>query len=86
METPPEGLVTSGLYAFTRNPMYLGHIIFLMGLAGTLRSLFAVVLGVTVAFWFHSRVLCDERKLAERFGRPYLEYKTKVKRWIPGIC
>jgi protein-S-isoprenylcysteine O-methyltransferase Ste14 len=33
METPPDRLVTSGPFAFCRNPMYLGHIIFLAGLA-----------------------------------------------------
>jgi hypothetical protein len=31
LETPPERLVSSGPYAYTRNPMYLGHIIFLIG-------------------------------------------------------
>jgi steroid 5-alpha reductase family enzyme len=37
-EVPPERLVSSGIYAYTRNPMYLGHIIFLIGLTLTLRS------------------------------------------------
>ena len=35
LETPPERLVSSGPYAYTRNPMYLGHIIFLIGLTLT---------------------------------------------------
>lgn len=84
-DTPPERLVTSGPYAYARNPMYLGHIVFLIGLTLTLRSLFAVLLMAGSAFWFHSRVLIDERRLAERFGEPYLDYCASVKRWIPGL-
>jgi protein-S-isoprenylcysteine O-methyltransferase Ste14 len=38
MGTPPERLVTTGVYALTRNPMYLGHLVFLTGLALTTRS------------------------------------------------
>src|ERR671910_3597963 len=49
LETPPERLVTSGPYAYTRNPMYLGHVIFLAGLALTLQSWFAAALTIGVA-------------------------------------
>src|SRR5687767_2825819 len=54
-EILPERLVSSGLYAYTRNPMYLGHIIFLAGLTLTLRSWFAAVMTIGVAVWFHFR-------------------------------
>lgn len=84
-DNPPEGLVTSGPYAYARNPMYLGHILFLIGLTLTLRSLFAAFLTAGSALWFHSRVLTDERRLAEQFGEPYLDYCVSVKRWIPGL-
>ena len=40
-EKQPQRLITTGPYRFTRNPVYLGHIIFLIGLALTLQSLFA---------------------------------------------
>jgi len=85
MEAPPERLVTSGPFAWCRNPMYLGHIIFLLGLALTLRSWLAAAITVYTVVWFQFRVRRDERRLAERFGQPYLDYKARVRRWIPGL-
>jgi hypothetical protein len=85
LETPPEHLVSSGLYAYTRNPMYLGHLFFLTGLTLTLHSWLAAAITLGVAVWFHARVLGDEKKLAARFGKPYVEYAESVKRWIPGL-
>ncbi len=85
MDTPPERLVTTGPFAYTRNPMYLGHIIFLAGLVLTLHSAFAALLTVVTAIWFHFRVLRDERRLKQRFGEPYFAYAAGVKRWIPGL-
>ena len=85
LETPPERLVVSGPYAYTRNPMYLGHVIFLTGLTLTLESWLAALITVAVSVWFHTRVLGDEAKLIERLGEPYVNYLARVKRWIPGL-
>jgi protein-S-isoprenylcysteine O-methyltransferase Ste14 len=85
MDTPPERLVTSGPFAWCRNPMYLGHMIFLLGLTLSLRSELAAAITVATIVWFQFRVRRDERRLAERFGQPYLEYKARVRRWIPGL-
>ena len=83
--TPPERLVTTGPYAYTRNPMYLGHLIFLVGLTLTLKSALAGIITIATAVWFHSRVLEDERRLSALLGQPYVEYTSRVKRWIPGL-
>ena len=85
MEVPPERIITTGPYRYTRNPMYLGHLIFLAGLAVLFWSPFAVILLVLRAFWFHRRVLRDERRLEKIFGEPYTAYRRRVKRWIPGV-
>ncbi|SRR5581483_3994868 len=85
MDTPPDRLVTTGPFAYMRNPMYLGQIIFLIGLALTLHSLLAALLTVAVAVWFHFRVLRDERRLLQRFGEPYAAYRQATKRWLPGL-
>jgi len=85
MDNPPERLVTSGPFALCRNPMYLGHLIFLAGLALSLHSWAAAALALATAGWFQFRVRRDERRLAERFGEPYMQYCSRVKRWIPAV-
>ena len=84
-EKEPQRLITTGPYRFTRNPVYLGHIIFLLGLALTLQSLFAGIIAVVNAIVFHRRILNDEKRLASVFGQQYFEYKSHVRRWIPGV-
>ena len=85
MDTPPERLVTTGPFAWCRNPMYLGHILFLLGLTLTLQSWFAALITAATAVWFHFRVRRDEKRLRERFGEPYEEYSARVRRWIPRL-
>jgi len=85
MDVPPERIIEDGPYRFTRNPMYLGHLIFLLGVAITLWSWFGLVVLALRAVWFHRRVLRDEERLERLFGPDYVAYKSSVKRWIPGI-
>jgi protein-S-isoprenylcysteine O-methyltransferase Ste14 len=82
---PPEHIVEDGLYAYTRNPMFLGHLIFMLGLAVTFWSWFALILFAVNAIWFHRRVLEDEARLRALFGAQYMDYQARVKRWIPGV-
>ena len=63
MDTPPERLVTSGPFALCRNPMYLGHLIFLAGLALSLRSWAGAAVALATAAWLQFRVRRDERRL-----------------------
>jgi len=85
MDTPPETLVTSGPFALCRNPMYLGHVIFLAGLALSMSSWLGAAIALGTAVWLQFRVRRDERRLAERFGEPYMQYCSRVKRWIPAV-
>jgi protein-S-isoprenylcysteine O-methyltransferase Ste14 len=82
---PPQQLVVGGPYAYTRNPMYLGHLIFLLGLAVTFWSAVALALFAVQALWFHRRVLADEARLRAQFGAQYTRYEAQVKRWIPAL-
>lgn len=86
MERPPEQLVSTGPYRYTRNPMYLGHLIFLTGLAITFWSLLGAAILVARAIWFHNRVLEDEARLEAIFGQEYRAYCKRVQRWIPGLA
>jgi protein-S-isoprenylcysteine O-methyltransferase Ste14 len=76
-------LITAGPYRFTRNPMYLGMALFLLGAAFFLGSLspFVVVaiFMVVIQTLFISR---EETMLAERFPAEFPGYRRKVRRWL----
>ncbi len=82
---PPERLVMDGPYKYVRNPMYLGHLIFIYGLVLTFKSAFALLILLFHVVWFHRRVLADEIHMQALFGRDYEIYAANVKRWIPGV-
>jgi protein-S-isoprenylcysteine O-methyltransferase Ste14 len=85
LTVPPKRIVAQGPYRYTRNPMYLGHLIFMLGLAATFWSAFALLLFAARAVWFELRVREDEARLEQTFGAEYHAYRTRVKRWIPGL-
>jgi len=76
-------LVVSGLYRFTRNPMYLGMLLILVGVALLLGS-FAnlVVLVAFIAYITAFQIKPEEERLQEVFGAQYLSYMQEVRRWI----
>ncbi len=78
----PDGIVTTGIYKWTRNPMYLGHMIFLGGLTLLTRSPIALAAISSVIPWYNERVKKDEERLAKKFGSVYEEYRDSVPRWI----
>jgi protein-S-isoprenylcysteine O-methyltransferase Ste14 len=84
LSNPPERLVTSGIYSFTRNPMYLGHLVFFLGLAVTFSGLAWLLLAVHLV-WFDRRARSDEPHMQALFGQAYDDYRARVKRWVPGI-
>jgi steroid 5-alpha reductase family enzyme len=85
LDVPPQRLVSDGPYRYTRNPMYLGHLIFMAGLALTFWSWLALAILVVNLFWFDRRVRGDEQRLLQLFGAPYADYCRRVKRWIPRL-
>lgn len=82
---PPERIVDTGPYAITRNPMYLGHLVFLLGLALTTRSPLAVATLAVNVPWFDRHARRDEERLTELFGEAYTAYRDRVPRWLPGL-
>ena len=83
MQIPPERLVTTGPYAWCRNPMYLGHLTFMTGAALVTRSPLAIGALALAGPWFGRRVAADEARLTKAFGEPYTEYTKRVPRWLP---
>ena len=83
---PPRRLVVAGPYRHVRNPMITSVLAMLAGEALVTGSpALAVLLGV---FFLVNAVyfpLVEEKELARRFGREYLEYKKNVPRWWPRV-
>ncbi len=76
-------LVSSGLYKFSRNPMYVGLLIILTGFAVWMGSLISFVM-LPVFYWVitEMQIKPEERLLEVKFGQVYLDYKKKVRRWL----
>lgn len=81
LDTPPSRLVVSGIYNFIRNPMYAGHLIFMVGLVIAFASPLAFGLLGFHCWWFHQRALGDEMHMRELFGADYDAYARRVYRW-----
>jgi protein-S-isoprenylcysteine O-methyltransferase Ste14 len=76
-------IVSSGVYRFTRNPMYLGMALIFAGLAMVFDGLAALMLLPVVVIIIQTQVIArEERYLEEKFGDDYRAYKNKVSRWI----
>lgn len=83
---PPKKLVTSGLYRFVRNPMYVGGVLVLLGQALYFQSrklvLYAFLWWVAAHLFV---VLYEEPRLARAFHAEYEAYRRAVPRWIPRL-
>lgn len=80
---PTRALVTSGIHAWTRNPIYVGLFAVYVGIAIAVRSpwilIFAVPLAIAIRYGVVAR---EEAYLEQRFGDAYLAYKARVRRWL----
>ncbi len=79
----PTILVTEGVFKITRNPMYLGMVLVLLGVAIMLGSL-STFLVIPIFVWLITVrfIKFEERMLADKFGSKWLDYATRVRRWI----
>jgi len=74
-------LVTGGVYRFTRNPMYLGLLLLLLGLVIYLGNLYGTLsLVILVTYITRYKIRSEERKLLANFGDDYANYCVKVRR------
>lgn len=79
----PSKLVMYGPFKFTRNPTYLGMALTLLGIAILLGSLITFIFPVIfIILTDIFTIPIEEKNLEEKFGKKYLEYKKKVRRWI----
>ncbi|MDN3699743.1 methyltransferase family protein [Vibrio artabrorum] len=76
-------VVDSGIFGYTRNPMYLGLFILLFCFGYFFQNLFSVLLSfVFVIYMNQFQIKPEERALEQLFGAEYVDYKQKVRRWI----
>lgn len=81
--SPTSAIVTTGIYRWTRNPMYLGMSLFLAGLGLFLNSLwFLLVLPIAIFAVTKLAIEPEERYLAAKFGQSYTNYAEQVRRWL----
>jgi protein-S-isoprenylcysteine O-methyltransferase Ste14 len=80
---PTTALVVDGVYARTRNPLYLASMLIYCGLAVAAGSLWAIVLVVPLLWVINVGVITrEERYLERKFGDTYRAYKGRVRRWL----
>ncbi|WP_436346359.1 methyltransferase family protein [Natronorubrum sp. FCH18a] len=80
----PDDLVTGGIYRYTRNPMYVGVLLVIVGQAVRYRSLHVLWWGLVCWLGFHRRVVdYEEPHLLEKHGDAYEAYRDRVPRWLP---
>ncbi|MBI4094948.1 MAG: isoprenylcysteine carboxylmethyltransferase family protein [Candidatus Liptonbacteria bacterium] len=79
----PTHLVREGPYRVSRNPVYLGYLLMLLGASATMGS-FSSFLPLILFYAVLDRVVIpfEEKRLRERFGAAYEEYARTVRRWI----
>ncbi len=76
-------LVTDGIYRYTRNPMYVGFVIFLLGFTGFLGSAISFLWVIAfIAYLTRFQIKPEERALAEKFTDEFNDYQHRVRRWI----
>lgn len=79
----PDALVHGGVFRLSRNPIYLADAILLAGLYIAWDAFIALPLVVVFAVVIQKRFILDEEaRLSRRFGDEYLEYTSRVRRWI----
>ena len=80
---PTTTVVTTGVYAYTRNPIYLGMILLYFGVGALRNSRWHWFLAIPTAAVLQTAVIAREEAYLERkFGATYVDYKSRVRRWL----
>lgn len=79
----PGTMTRAGMFRVSRNPMYLGFVLALLGEAIILGSASAFLAAAAFAaltnYWY---IPFEERAMLQRFGQEYIDYKNSVRRWL----
>jgi len=76
-------IVESGIFHYSRNPMYLGLLLLLIGFAYWQQNGFSLMTcGLFVWYMNRFQIQPEERTLVKIFGQPYIDYQARVRRWL----
>ena len=76
-------LVTTGIFKYSRNPMYLGMIFVIISTSIFYLNYYSILTPFIFYFWINRfQIKREEIFLAKKFGKEYLSYKSKTRRWI----
>jgi len=84
-ESTSPGLVTSGLYRFCRNPIFLAILTILTGYTLLLPTRLSLILLLGAFIGIRQQVLAEEAYLLRAYGDAYREYARNVGRFLPGV-
>lgn len=76
-------LIISGIYKYSRNPMYLGLLMIVISTSIFYLNIFSITTPFLFYFWINRfQIKKEEIFLTEKFGEEYISYKIKTRRWI----
>jgi protein-S-isoprenylcysteine O-methyltransferase Ste14 len=79
----PTVFINTGVFRISRNPMYLGSVVLLMGVALLLGSLVAFLPSIALFLILDRKFIpVEERNLKKEFGEEFQKYSQRVRRWI----
>lgn len=83
VRTPTTSVVTTGIYKLSRNPMYLALLLLYSGIGFWINSFWILIMLVPVIILVNLGIIKrEEEYLEQKFGDEYLQYKSKVRRWV----
>lgn len=80
---PSNYVIQDGVFSFSRNPIYLGMVLLLIGYAVILQNLISLVIPLIFFLIIHFKFIpYEENKMKKELGDEYLEYEKKVRKWL----
>jgi len=81
-ENTEEGLITTGTFAFSRNPIYMAFIAFFFGVFLSYPTIITIIFLIFLTTMVHRQILREEKFLKSHYGKEYKEYSSNVRRYI----
>ena len=82
-QTDTDKIIKTGIYAYSRNPIYLSFVLFHLGMFLTFENTMYFLCSIGLSFWLNNYVIKEEEDfLKDKFKEDYIRYCKSVKKWI----